>query len=344
MSRLSSSAAVPPPGTAVRPAAEPPAVNGSTATPTAAVRTLAVRTLALVSLIGVALASVAPGASAGGAIPVVHNDESLASDRPEAWAMTYVAASTFFTAFGVTPALERGRWIAAAELGAVPRLTADEQRVGFDGVKQEDLNRSPVFGRLRAMAGLGDGWIAEVAWTPPLEIDRSKPRDLFAAAIARRVLEYRGIALSLRAFGQHGEAEGDITCPARLAGITDLVRNPYGCRAASDDRIALDYYGVDAIAGGSAGGWNWHVDVAAVRTELAVQVDALTFGVRDRSRLTSRMIVPWIAAGADHALDSHWSAGIEGLYVPLDVKRTVGAARSYDPFATVRVQLRYRFD
>lgn len=313
----------------------------------AAVRTVAVARLSLVSLIGVALACVAPAASAAsaaGTVPVVHNDESLASERPEAWAMTYVTASTFFTAFGATPVLARGRWIAAAELGAVPRLSAEEQRVGFDGIKQEDLNRSPVFGRLRAMVGLGDGWVAEVAWTPPLEIDRAKPRDLFAAAIARRILEHRGITLSLRAFGQHGEAEGDITCPARLAGITDLARNPYGCRAASDDRIALDYYGVDAIAGGSAGGWNWHVDVAAVRTELAVRVDALTFGVRDRSHLTSRMVVPWIAAGADHALDSHWSAGIEGLYVPLGVKREVGAARSYDPFATVRVQLRYRFD
>lgn len=316
----------------------------------AAVRTVAVARLSLVSLIGVALACVAPAASAAsaasaaGTVPVVRNDESLASERPEAWAMTYVTASTFFTAFGATPVLARGRWIAAAELGAVPRLSAEEQRVGFDGIKQEDLNRSPVFGRLRAMVGLGDGWVADVAWTPPLEIDRAKPRDLFAAAIARRILEHRGITLSLRAFGQHGEAEGDITCPARLAGITDLARNPYGCRAASDDRIALDYYGVDAIAGGSAGGWNWHVDVAVVRTELAVRVDALTFGVRDRSHLTSRMVVPWIAAGADHAIDSHWSAGIEGLYVPLEVKREVGAARSYDPFATVRVQLRYRFD
>ena len=303
--------------------------------------------LACVALACVALACVAPAASAtslGAAARVVHNDESLAADRPEAWAMTWVTASTFFTAFGATPALARGRWIAAAELGAVPRLSAEDQRVGFDGVKEEDLNRSPVFGRLRAMVGLGDGWVAEVAWTPPLEIDRAKPRDLFAAAIARRVLEHRGITLSLRAFGQHGEAEGDITCPARLAGITDVARNPYGCRAASDDRIALDYYGIDAIAGGSAGGWNWHVDIAAVRTELAVQVDALTFGVRDRSRLTSRMVVPWIAVGADHVLDSHWSAGIEGLYVPLDVKRGVSAARSYDPFATVRVELRYRFD
>lgn len=304
-------------------------------------RTHPIEAAAIATLFGSLLACVAPAAMAA---PVVHNDESLASDRPEAWAMTWVAASTFFTAFGPTPSLDGGRFAAAAELGAVPRLSADDQRVGFNAVKQEDLNRSPVFGRLRVMAGLGDGWVAEIAWTPPLEIDRAKPRDLFAAAIGRRVLDRGGATLSLRAFGQHGEAEGDITCPARLADVNDPVRNPYGCRAASDDRIALDYYGVDAVAGWSAVGWTWHVDVAAVRTELAVDVDALTFDVRDRSRLTSRSVVPWIAAGASRALDARWRIGVEALYVPLDVKRGVGAARRYDPFATARVQLRYRFD
>lgn len=294
--------------------------------------------LALAVALYVCIAPVAQGA------PVVRNDESLASDRPEAWAMTWVAASTFFTAFGAPPWLERGRAVLAAELGAVPRLSANEERVGFNGVKQEDLNRSPVFGRLRLMAGLGDAWVTEIAWTPPLRIDRAKPRDLFAAAIERPVIDRNGVTLSLRLFGQHGEAEGDITCPARLASISDSARNPYGCRAASDDRIELDYYGVDAIAGWSAGGWAWHVDAAAVRTELAVDVDALTFDVRDRSRLTSRAVVPWIAAGANHALDARWSVGIEGLYVPLSVRRGVGAARVYDPFATARVQLRYRFE
>lgn len=304
-------------------------------------RAIAARALAIGALAGAVWAFAAPAADA---VPTVHNDASLASDRPEAWAMTWVAASTFFTAFGATPPLDRGHFDGAAELGAVPRLSASEQRVGFNGVKEEDLNRSPVFGRLRLMAGLGDGWVAEIAWTPPLEIDRAKPRDLFAAAIGRQVVARGGVTLSLRVFGQHGKAEGDITCPARLASVTDPARNPYGCRAASDDRIALDYYGVDAITGWSAGGWAWHVDVAAVRTELAVDVDALTFGVHDRSRLTSREVVPWIAAGASHALDARWSVGIEGLYVPLSVKRRAGAERSYDPFATARVQLRYRFD
>lgn len=278
------------------------------------------------------------------AVPVVHNDAALAPDRPEAWAMTYVTASTFFTSFGATPALGAGRIEVAAELGAVPRLSASEQRVGFDGAKDEDLNRSPVFGRLRGMVGIGGGWVAELAWTPPLEIDRAKPHDLFAAAIGRRFYDDNGTTLSLRAFGQHGFAEGDITCPARLAGITDPARNPYGCRAASDDRIALDYYGAGAILGWSVGSWAWHVDVAAVRTDLAVEVDALTFGVRDRSHLTSRAVVPWIAAGASHALDAHWSVGLEALYVPLEVRREPGAPRSDDPFATLRVQVSYRFD
>jgi hypothetical protein len=80
---------------------------------------------------------------------IVHNDEHLASDRPEAWAMNYVAASTFMTAFGATPTLAAWRWGVVLDLGDIPRLSEAQQRVGFNGIKQEDLNKSPIFGRIR---------------------------------------------------------------------------------------------------------------------------------------------------------------------------------------------------
>src|SRR6202521_2780499 len=84
---------------------------------------------------------------------VVHNDEHLASDRPEAWVMNYVAASTLMTAFGETPALAAWRWSVALDLGYIPRLSEAQQRVGFNGIKQEDLNKSPAFGRIRLITG-----------------------------------------------------------------------------------------------------------------------------------------------------------------------------------------------
>ena len=80
---------------------------------------------------------------------VVNDHEVLAADRPEAWAMNYMAATTFMTAFGDAAALAPGHWNVALELADVPRLSRAQRQVGLSGSKVEDLNRSPVFGRLR---------------------------------------------------------------------------------------------------------------------------------------------------------------------------------------------------
>jgi hypothetical protein len=284
------------------------------------------------------------GATSAGAQTVVHNDEHLARDRPEAWALNYFVASTFMTGFGDAPALRPMQWAMAVEAGQVPRLSEAQQRVGFNGVKQEDLNRSPVFGRLRLSLGLPAGWVAELGYTPPLTINRTQPRDLVAVAIGRRVLQREHFSLALRVFGQHGRALGDITCPQALAGITDIERNPYGCRAASRDQVTLDYYGAELAPAWSEGPWQAFAGIGAVRTELAVQVDALTFDVRDRSRLVSRGVLPFATVGAGRELTAQWRLGFELLYVPLSVRRTLNASRENDPLTSARLELRYRFD
>lgn len=282
-----------------------------------------------------------PGARAQ---TVVRNDENLVSDRPEAWAMNYFAASSLITGFGETPALAAGRWGVALDLGHIPRLSEAQQRVGFNGIKPEDLNKSPVFGRLRLMLGLPGDWVAELGYTPPLSINGAQPRDLVAIAIGRRVFERDRFTLSVRAFGQHGRARGDITCPARLAGVLDSQQNPFGCRAPSDDHVALNYYGVELTSGWTAGSWHAHAGVGAARTELAVQVDALTFGVRDRSRLVARGVLPFATIGASRDLGARWNMAVEVLHVPLRVRREPDAARESDPLTSLRLQLRYRFD
>lgn len=275
---------------------------------------------------------------------VVRNNETLMSDRPEAWAMNYVVASTLMTAFGESPVLAPGRWIVALDLGLIPRLSATQQRVGFNGSKEEDLNKSPVFGRLRLSLGLPAGWVAELGYTPPVAINGTRPRDLVALAVGRRLIEGDNWTLSTRVFGQHGAAQGEITCAARLAGISDPAQNPYGCQAASNDQIALNYYGVDATTGWRLGDWDWHAGLGVVRTELAVQVDALVFAVRDRSYLVARGVMPYVAIGPSYQLDAHWSFGAEVLYVPLSVRRTLDGPRKSDPFTSLRLQLRYRYD
>ncbi len=275
---------------------------------------------------------------------VVHNDEHLASDRPEAWAMNYVAASTLMTAFGEKRALAAWRWSVALDLGYIPRLSEAQQRVGFNGIKQEDLNKSPVFGRIRLILGLPGDFVAELGYTPPLSINGTQPLDLVAIAIGRRVFERDRFTLSVQAFGQHGRVQGDITCPARLAGVLDRQQNPFGCQAPSNDHVMLNYYGLEATSGWTAESWHAHASAGAARIELAVQVDALTFGVRDRSRLVARGVLPFATIGASRDLDPRWNLGVDMLYVPLRVQREPNAPSENDPLTSVRLQLRYRFD
>lgn len=291
------------------------------------------------------LAAVAlTAATTGWAQTVVRSDENLARDRPEAWGMNYVAAATLMTSSGPTPALPPWRLAVATDLGHIPRLSDRQQRIGFNGQKQEDLNKSPVFGRLRLMVGLPANWVAELAYTPSLTIDGAQPRDLFAAAIGRRIVEGRAFTLSARLLAQHGHVRGDITCSADIAGLADPRRNPYDCRAASSDRITLGYYGFDVTGGWTSGPWQAHAGIGAVRTDLRVQVDALTFDVRDRSRLVATGVLPFATLGLRRELDRQWEAGVELLYVPLAVRRHIDAVRENDALTSLRLQLRYRLD
>lgn len=275
--------------------------------------------------------------------PVVHNDENLHPHRPEAWAMNYVAASSLMTAFGETPALTAWRWGAALDLGYIPRLSESQQRVGFNGIKQEDLNRSPVFGRLRIILGLPGEFVAALGYTPPLSIDGTQPLDLISLSIGRRLFETDSFSLSMQVFGQHGRAQGDVTCPANIAGNPDRDVNPFGCKAPSNDHIKLNYYGLEVTPAWRAESWHAHASVGVARTEFAVQVDAFT-NVHDRSLLVSRGSLPFATIGASKDLDAQWNVGMEVLYVPLRVQRAPGAPTQDDSLTSVRLQLLYRFD
>lgn len=258
--------------------------------------------------------------------------------------MNFAAASTLMTAFGESSVRPFGSWDVAMELTTIPHLSMAQRQVGFNGSKEEDLNKSPVFGRLRLILGLPAGWNTELAYTPPVSIHGAQPRQLIALAVGRRIIERGDWTVSVRSFAQHGSVVGDITCPARLAGITDSAQNPYGCQAGSRDKIDLNYYGLDMTAGWSPGAWRWHATVGAVRSELLTQVDALVFDQRDRSRLIARDVLPYLAIGAGHQLDARLSLVAEVLHVPLSVARAPGNVRQSDPFTNLRMMLRYQFN
>lgn len=284
-----------------------------------------------------------PGAPAF-AQAVVEDNMTVASDSPEGWAMRYFTGTTLMTSFGGTAKLAAWKWTVALEAGSIPRLSDSQQQVGFGGSKQEDLNKSPVVGRLRLALGLPDGWVAELGYTPPLEIDGSKARNLVALAIGKRLYEQDRLSFSMRALGQVGKVEGDITCPSRLAGVTDPEQNPFACQSPSNDTFTTNYYGMDATLGYDAGDWKWTASAGIARADLSVQVDANLFGSIDRSRVSSKSTLPWFTIGARHEINPQWSVAAEVLYVPLDVRRPPDFNNDKDPLASVRVQIRYSID
>lgn len=282
-----------------------------------------------------------PCAPAANAQLVIEDTEYLAFDQPEAWAMGWVDASTLMTGFGETPALAAWDWQLAGELGHIPRLDAEQQRVGLGGSKQEDLNKSPVFGRLRGWLGLAGGFVAELGWTPPLELDGVRARELVAVALARRLVAGERWSWSARLHGQHGRAGGDISCAADLVGAAD-ADNPFGCVAPSDDRIRLNHYGLDSTAAWTpAPAWRAHASLGLVRAELEAQVNATLESHIDRTRLVTRGTLRYAALGATRRLSPDWSIASELLYVPLHVRREVEGDRGNDAFWSLRIALQY---
>lgn len=285
---------------------------------------------------------------------LIEGSERLADDRPEAWAANRATAASMMSAFGdATPA--PGEFRVAVELAEIPWLDADDRRVGFNGNKEEDLNKSPVFGRLRLLVGLPRDVAAELAWTPPLHHRGAEAKDLWAAAVSKRWILPDDIALTLRAFGQHGRIDGDITCPARLAGIDSFDENPYGCQAASNDAVSLNHHGLEAtFTGGDT--WRWHVGAGVIRNEAQVQVDALVYDARDRTRLVVRDTLPYFTLGLQRALGARWSVAAELLHMPME--RRVGPGHPHehgpgeehvderplesDPYTGLRVQVAWR--
>jgi hypothetical protein len=293
-------------------------------------------------LLSILLASGAAGSCTDATAQLVVNEhERLDSDRPEAWAMQYFTASTLMTGFGPTPALRPAQWATAGEIGLIPSLSREQQQVGLRGSKYEDLNKSPAIGRLRGWLGLPGGWVGELGFTPPLEINGTRPHGLVAVAIGRILYKRGDFSLSARLFGQHGSVNGDITCPSDVAATEDPEVNPYGCRAPSNDRLQVNYYGLELTPALDRGAWQWHASLAAVRTEGEVQVDAYTYGIHDLTRLTSMDVLPAFAIGTSRGFGHRWRWGAEVLYVPLQVRRDSNGPIENDPLASARLYLRY---
>ena len=116
--------------------------------------------------------------------------------------------------------LEFGEVVISAEFSTIPKLNSEQQKIGFGGLKYEDLNKSPIFGRGKLKMGFYWDTVFEFALTPSVEIKGAKPKDLYGFALSKELFKNDTLDLGVRIFNLSGYAVADVTCSA------DVVSQP----------------------------------------------------------------------------------------------------------------------
>ena len=284
------------------------------------------------------------GVNSSGAQETFGETETIDFDRPEAWALKYFASVTLLTSLGPPRPRAPGTVELALELVWIPSLSEDQRRVGFYGTKVEDLNRSPVLVRPRLLIGLPADISLELSWVPPVEVEGVRS-NLLSAAIERPFLSTGAWVFGLRAYGQIGESEGDFTCPEHEAGIEPgAPGNEFGCQEPSTDTATLNYLGLGLTGGYRLSGRReaaFNFGLYANYLDLEFQVDALTFGFRDRSHLVTDGFTYSATAGFSWEAFRKARLAFEIFYSPLDVRRSFGATVENDPLFNIRAMVNF---
>jgi hypothetical protein len=294
-----------------------------------------VRHLRLILTLLFALAGVGPASA-----QIIDDVEVLDWDRPEAWAMKYFNSVSLLTGLGPPRAREPWSLEIGLELNTIPRLSEDQRRVGFGGAKVEDLNRLPLFFRPRLTIGLPAKWSLDIAYVPPLEV-RGVKSNLFALGLERPVYSTGPWTLGIRLYGQVGEVESDFTCSAEEASYPPgPPDNIWGCEAPSQDEVTLNYVGAAFTGGYRFRKTDFHWGLAANYMDMEFQVDALTFGLIDRSLLLADGWTWSLNGGASWFLGRRTSLAVELFYSPLSVVRPPSTSTENDPLLNLRTMLR----
>jgi opacity protein-like surface antigen len=276
---------------------------------------------------------------------VVAETETLDFDRPESWGMKYYTSLALLTGMGVPQKRDALSVDLGFEGGYVPQLSDAQRRIGFNGTKLEDVNKTHVFGRIRGGVGLGKGVALELGYTPPVEIGGAKP-NIFAAALARPFELGSAWRIGVRGYGQIGTIEGDITCSASEAAAGDDVEaNPFQCIEPSRDESRQKVIGFELVAAyDGTSRFKPYVGVGLDYMDLEFHVDAVYSDgvVEDHNvQLTSGTIVH-ASAGLTFAAGERWRVSAELFYSWLGIVRPPSTTAANEGRFNGRMFVSYR--
>lgn len=283
-----------------------------------------------------------PGMGLVRAQEVIQFDDHLAKDRPEFWAAKLVASEALMTSMAVPDKTAPGALSLGIEAGWLPSLSPEQRLVGFNGTKEENLNRTPLIGRPRVMVGLPHDFSVEAGYIPPIPVSGVKP-NVLTLSVGRPVFSSSRGRVGLRLHGLVGRIKGDITCDAdTVAAGQDPVRNPYACEAVSADIMRLKAVGLETAGGlrlskqletHLALGWNYFGST--------FNVNARYSGLIDKTRLLGSGPAFSLAGGASYEINPKTRVSGEIFYTPLDVSRP-GQPRKNDGLVNLRATLWYQ--
>lgn len=274
--------------------------------------------------------------------PVHRIEEKLTFDRPEAWALKYFDSLTQLSTIAA-PVDRASRSVdVSLEMTPIPRLTRQERTVGFDGTKEEDLNKLPLLVRPRVTVALPQHFSITAAWVPPVRIQGLRS-NLFSAGLTRILQSSDRSIVAATLSAQTGTVNGAITCPVNHLRFDP--ENRYGCEQPSSDTSTLRHGGIELFAGrrlAVLGRPMLHLTGAANYADLQFQVNALTSGFIDRRHETTHGMLWSTGAGATWSIGRGTDVAFDAFYAPLSIRRP-NEPRTHDSLFTARFMLRQRF-
>jgi len=297
------------------------------------------------SVLALGMALAVASAAPARAQSVVSEAETLDFDRPESWGMKYYASLALLTSMGVKEKRAAGSVDLGFEGSYVPQMSDEQRRIGFNGTKLEDVNKTSFFGRIRGSVGLGKGLALELGYTPPIEVGGAKP-NILALGLARPFDLSRTWRLGVRGYGQIGTIEGDITCSAdEVAAGDDVQQNPFQCVEPSEDESRQKVIGLELVAGYDGDSrFKPYVGLGLSYMDLEFQVNALYSDglVEDHNlQLTSGTTVS-ATAGLTFEANARWRVTAELFYAWLRVTRPPSTTSGNEGFFNGRVFVSYR--
>jgi opacity protein-like surface antigen len=279
-----------------------------------------------IAIAAVVLSSVARAAVTPVQPTVLAGVQDLDFDRPESWAMKYFTSITLPTGVGPPRRLRRWQLRVQLEPSWIPFVSDEQRTVGFDGTKQDDLNKLPAIGFLRFTLGLPWRLQFTFSYLPPIEINGVQA-NLLTLGLGRPFSVTRDFTIGVTAYGQYGTIHGDFTCSkSEVQAGDDPVKNPFGCTAQSHDDLDANYFGMQASASyriRPAHGLEPYVTAGFNYMNLAFTVDA-TYGhgsTIDHTKLETRGTTFSTTTGLAFPITRRVDLGAEVFYSPLTIQR-----------------------